>query len=154
MSRTIVAIFERNADHADALVSMLRGFPQLEILYFSDPERLLADQLHVDVYVLGLDDMCADQIALLHRLRLTQKGQHAGIALCSAKTEDALVGAFEEHDFDSFVSKDWVSPAQMYLAVTAALRSARWRLNHKCAVHSMANLCCNFTETVKPEAAE
>lgn len=154
MSRTIVAIFERNPDHADALVSMLRGFPQLEVLYFQNAERMLSDTAPVDVYVLGLDDMGPDQLEILHRLRLTKRGQHAGIALCSAKTETDLLQAFEAHDFDSFVSKDWVSPAQLYLAITAALRSARWRLNHKCAVHNMVNLCCQFTEKAPAAAAE
>lgn len=142
MSSTTIALFEQNPDHAAALRAMLTHFPTLTVHTFSDAEEMLQDSRHVDVYVLGLDDLGPDETDLLARLRATHAGSLAGIALCSAQSEDELVNAFEAHDFDSFVSKDWVSSAQMYLAVTAALRSARWRLNHKCAVHGMTNLRC------------
>ncbi len=153
MSSTTIALFEQNPEHASTLQAMLAQFPALVVHGFSDAEELLNDSRHVDVYVLGLDDLCEQEAGFLARLRATQNGTLAGIALCSAKDEQELVDAFEAHDFDSFVSKDWVSSAQMYLAVTAALRSARWRLNHKCAVHGMANLRCALSTSLS-EAAE
>ncbi|SCM66237.1 response regulator [Donghicola eburneus] len=153
MSSTTIALFEQNSDHASTLRAMLAQFPALTVRCYDTPAALLQDDDHVDVYVLGLDDLGSAETDFLAKLRATQNGMIAGIALCSAKEEQELVRAFEEHDFDSFVSKDWVSPAQMYLAVTAALRSARWRLNHKCAVHGMPNLRCGSTITF-PEAAE
>lgn len=153
MSSTTIALFEQNPDHAATLQAMLAQFPALVVHSFSDTEELLNDSRHVDVYVLGLDDLCDQEASFLARLRATQNGTLAGIALCSAKDEQELVEAFEAHDFDSFVSKDWVSSAQMYLAVTAALRSARWRLNHKCAVHGMVNLRCAIATSLS-EAAE
>lgn len=142
MNSTTIALFEQNPDHATKLRAMLEHFPNLVVHSFTDAETMLGDNRHVDVYILGLDSLCPEETDLIARLRETQNGTLAGIALCSAQSEDELVKAFEAHDVDSFVSKDWVSPAQMYLAVTAALRSARWRLNHKCAVHGIANLRC------------
>ncbi|MEY8880819.1 hypothetical protein [Donghicola sp. XS_ASV15] len=132
---------------------MLEQFSNLEVLVFHSATETLSDPRHVDVYVLGLDDMGEAESAFLQRLRETDRGNRAGVTLCSAKTEEDLVTAFETHDFDSFVSKDWVSPAQMYLAVTAALRSARWRMNHKCALHGVANLLCTYSDSL-PSAAE
>lgn len=153
MARTSVALFEPNPQHAIGLARMLEQFSNLEVHVFHSATDTLSDPRHVDVYVLGMDDMGEAESAFLERLRATKRGTRAGIALCSAKTENDLITAFETHDFDSFVSKDWVSPAQMYLAITAALRSARWRLNHKCALHGMANLLCSGSEDI-PTAAE
>lgn len=127
------------------MLAQLRTNATFEVQHFDCPKALLADAQGFDVYLLGLDEMNEADTQVVSSLRALPQTRLSGLVLVSALPEAALVTAFDTHDFDSFLSKDWVSPAQLYLSIQSAMRSAKWRVNSKCSLHDRSTIQCAFS---------